>query len=67
MFLIKMRGKVKGKRQPVGKVVTLKYQIKNSDSVPAVLTPGEYVLSTKMIPRVRQAFRKAKMKPPKGL
>lgn len=62
-----MKGKVKGTKKPIGKVVTLRYQIKNSDSVPAVLTPGEYVLSTKMIPRVKKAFQKAKMKPPKGL
>ena len=62
-----MKGKVKGKKQAKGKVITLKYKVVNSDSVPAVLTPGEYVLSKEMIPNVKKAFRKAKMKPPKGL
>jgi hypothetical protein len=41
--------------------------IKDSDSVPAILTPGEYVLTKKMIKRVKSAFQKAKMKPLKGL
>jgi hypothetical protein len=62
-----MKGKVKGKTKPIGQVLTLKYRIKDSDSVPAILTPGEYVLSKKMIPVVKKAFAKAKMKPLKGL
>jgi hypothetical protein len=50
-----------------GQIIRLDYMIKDSDSVPAILTPGEYVLTKKMIKRVKTAFQKAKMKPLKGL
>jgi hypothetical protein len=48
-------------------IIRLDYKIKDSDSVPAILTPGEYVLTKKMIKRVKTAFQKAKMKPLRGL
>jgi hypothetical protein len=47
--------------------ILLDYMIKDSDSVPAMLTPGEYVLTKKMIKRVKSAFNKSKMKPLRGL
>lgn len=63
-----IKEKVKGKNLPrVGQEVVFKYRIKDSDKIPAVLTDGEYVLSKKMIPKVKEAFKKAKMKPLKNL
>jgi hypothetical protein len=61
-------GYVRGKSPKYkGQHIRLDYKIKDSDSVPAILTPGEYVLTRKMIKRVKTAFQKAKMKPLKGL
>lgn len=50
-----------------GQHIRLDYMIKDSDSVPAILTPGEYILTKPMIKRVQKAFQKSKMKPLKGL
>ncbi len=50
-----------------GQHIRLDYKIKDSDSVPAILTPGEYVLTKKMITKVKKAFEKAKMKKLKGM
>ncbi len=64
-----MRGGYVREKSPKykGQHIKLIYKIKDSDSVPAILTPGEYVLTKKMIKRVKTAFQKAKMKPLKGL
>ena len=62
-----IKGKVHGKQEPIGKVLNIAYRVKDSDSVPAILTKGEYVLSKKMVKTTKQAYKKAKMKPPKGL
>ncbi len=62
-----IKGKVHGKKEPIGKVLNISYHVKDSDSVPAILTKGEYVLSKKMVKTTKRAYQKANMKPPKGL
>lgn len=60
-------GIVYEKGHPVGVKMKLNYTVKDVDSVPAILSPGEYVLTPKMVKDTRKAFKKAKMKKPLGL
>jgi hypothetical protein len=60
-------GHVKDNGHKMGDVLHVDFKIKDSDTVPAVLTPNEFVLTEKMRKLARGAFKKAKVRPIKGL
>jgi hypothetical protein len=55
-------GEVNNRGHPLGTDLIIKYHVKDVDSVPAMLAPGEWVLTKKHQKIVNNAFRKAKMK-----
>lgn len=55
-------GKAHGKKRHIGSTVLFKYKIHDADSIPAVLSNGEYVLTKAMQKRVLKAFDSAHMK-----
>jgi hypothetical protein len=60
-------GWVNSKGRRVGEHLLIHYKVKDVDSVPAMLAPGEYVLTKKMQQKVRMAFDRAGMKRLKGM
>ena len=60
-------GAVNSKGKKVGTDMLVQYHVKDVDSVPAMLAPGEFVLTHPMQVKVRKAFRVAKLRPIKNL
>jgi hypothetical protein len=60
-------GLVYEKGHPVGRKLKMEYVVKDVDSVPAILSPGEFVLTKKMLGRVKKVFKKNKEKLIKGM
>jgi hypothetical protein len=60
-------GPVNSKGKKIGTEMLVHYKVKDVDSVPAMLAPGEFVLTQPMIQRVRKAFRVAKLRPIRNL
>jgi len=55
-------GLVNSKGKKVGEHLLVHYMVKDEDSIPAMLSPGEYVLTKKMQHKVRTAFDRLGMK-----
>lgn len=60
-------GLVYEKGHPVGRKLKMEYVVKDVDSVPAILSPGEFVLTKKMLGTVKKVFKKNKEKLIKGM
>jgi hypothetical protein len=60
-------GLVYEKGKPVGRKLKMEYVVKDVDSVPAILAPNEYVLTPKMVKRVKKVFKKNNEKLFKGM
>ena len=60
-------GAVTAKGRPVGTDMLVQYHVKDVDSVPAMLSPGEFVLTKPMIRRVKKAFQYSKLRPIRNL
>ena len=60
-------GLVYEKGHPIGRKLKMEYVVKDVDSVPAILSPGEFVLTKKMLGRVKKVFKKNKEKLIKGM
>lgn len=64
---LKNGGLVYEKGKPIGRKLKMEYVVKDVDSVPAILAPNEYVLTPKMVKRVKKVFKKNKEKLFKGM
>jgi hypothetical protein len=60
-------GAVIAKGKKVGMDMLVHYHVKDVDSVPAMLAPGEFVLTKRMQNRVKKAFQRSKQRPIRGL
>ena len=60
-------GLIYEKGHPIGRKLKMEYVVKDVDSVPAILSPNEYVLTQKMVKRVKKVFKKNKEKLFKGM
>lgn len=56
---LKDGGPVYEKGYPIGRKLHMEYVVKDVDSVPAILAPNEFVLTPKMVKRVKGVFKKA--------
>jgi hypothetical protein len=64
---LKDGGVVYEKGHPIGRKLHMEYIVKDVDSVPAILSPGEYVLTKPMIAKVKKVFKKQGIKAFKGM